>query len=43
MNGPQLFDSMFADDTDGQTLKEMPGVDEILAVYPFYETRFLSL
>lgn len=30
MNGPHLFESMYSEDAEGQKLKEMPGVDEIL-------------
>jgi hypothetical protein len=36
LNGPQLFDSMYADDADGQKLNQMPGVDEMIQSYPFY-------
>ncbi|KAL8623453.1 hypothetical protein ACOMHN_061966 [Nucella lapillus] len=30
LDGPHLFDSMYSEDAEGQKLKEMPGVDEIL-------------
>lgn len=33
MNGPHLFESMYSEDAEGQKLKEMPGVDEILVVF----------
>lgn len=33
MDGPHLFESMYSDDVEGQRLKEMPGVDEILVVF----------
>ena len=35
MNGPDLFESMYADDTEGKKMKEMPGVDELVTTYPF--------
>lgn len=35
MNGPSLFDSMYDEDAEGKKLNEMPGVDELLIVYPF--------
>ena len=34
MDGPSLFDSMYSDDTEGKKLKEMPGVEELVIVYP---------
>lgn len=36
LNGPDLFESMYADDTEGKKLKEMPGVDELVTTYPLY-------
>jgi len=34
LNGPDLFESMYADDTEGKKMKEMPGVDELVTTYP---------
>ncbi|PVD37412.1 hypothetical protein C0Q70_00002 [Pomacea canaliculata] len=34
LNGPSLFQSMYAEDAEGQKLEDMPGVDELLVVYP---------
>ncbi|XP_071507614.1 dynein regulatory complex subunit 3-like [Diadema antillarum] len=33
LDGPHLFDSMFADDPEASKLAALPGVDELLAVY----------
>ncbi|KAI0241391.1 Dynein regulatory complex subunit 3 [Lamellibrachia satsuma] len=33
LNGPQLFESMYADDVEGQKLSKMPGVPEMLQIY----------
>ena len=33
LNGPYLFDGMYAEDAEGQKLAAMPGVDEIMIVY----------
>ncbi|KAK7484639.1 hypothetical protein BaRGS_00024047, partial [Batillaria attramentaria] len=30
LDGPQLFESMYSEDAEGQKLEEMPGVDEII-------------
>ena len=35
MDGPTLFESMYSDDAEGQKMKEMPGVDELMMIYPF--------
>ena len=35
MDGPSLFESMYSDDSEGQKMKEMPGVDELMMIYPF--------
>ena len=35
MDGPSLFESMYSDDAEGQKMKEMPGVDELMMIYPF--------
>ena len=32
---PQLFESMYAEDAEGQKLNKMPAVDEMLLGYPF--------
>lgn len=42
LNGPYLFDTMFEEDPDASKLAALPGVDELLAVYPLYN-RTLSL
>ena len=34
MDGPSLFESMYSDDAEGQKMKEMPGVDELMMLYP---------
>ena len=34
LNGPQLFESMYAEDVEGQKLGKMPGVSEMLDIYP---------
>ena len=34
MDGPSLFESMYSDDAEGQRMKEMPGVDELMMIYP---------
>ncbi len=33
LNGPYLFDAMYAEDAEGQKLNSMPGVDELMMVY----------
>ena len=43
MDGPDLFDGMYADDTGGKKLKEMPGVDDLMITYPLHiHTYFFS-
>ncbi|KAL4240950.1 Dynein regulatory complex subunit 3 [Mactra antiquata] len=37
LNGPDLFEGMYADDTEGKKLKEMPGVDELIFDYGLQE------
>ena len=37
MDGPHLFEAMYSEDAEGQKLKEMPGVDELLVVYPLLQ------
>jgi len=34
LNGSQLFDSMYEDDSDGQKINKVPGVEELFASYP---------
>ena len=34
LNGCQLFDAMYADDTEGQKLNGIPGFEETVAAYP---------
>jgi len=34
LSGPYLFESMYAEDAEGHKLKMIPGVDELLLVYP---------
>lgn len=33
MDGPSLFESMYSDDAEGQKMKEMPGVDELMMIF----------
>ncbi len=33
LNGSHLFDSLYEEDSEGQKLSSMPGVDELLLVY----------
>ena len=33
LDGPQLFDSLYAEDAEGQKLNFMPGVEEMVLVY----------
>ncbi|KAK6171385.1 hypothetical protein SNE40_019585 [Patella caerulea] len=40
LDGSSLFDSMYAEDSDGQRLNEMPGVDELLAGF---KEKFLGV
>ena len=35
LNGSQLFDSMYEDDTDGKKVNKVPAVAELLVSYPF--------
>ncbi|XDV13736.1 hypothetical protein PO909_002083 [Leuciscus waleckii] len=35
LNGPQLFDSMFAEDPHAEKLALLPGIDTLLETYPF--------
>jgi hypothetical protein len=35
MNGPDLFEQMYAEDKEGQKLNEMPGLEDQLHRYPF--------
>ena len=35
LNGPYLFESMYAEDAEGQKLNHMPGVPDMLIGYPF--------
>ncbi|KAL1277648.1 hypothetical protein QQF64_024321 [Cirrhinus molitorella] len=37
LNGPQLFDSMFADDPDAENLALLPGMEALLESYPCQE------
>ena len=34
LNGPFLFDSMYAEDVEGSQLSHLPGVGELLQTYP---------
>lgn len=36
LNGPQLFDSMFADDIEASKLAHLPGVATLLESYPSF-------
>ena len=40
MDGPSLFESMYSDDAEGQRMKEMPGVDELMMIYPLKTISF---
>ncbi|XP_074648163.1 dynein regulatory complex subunit 3-like [Tubulanus polymorphus] len=40
LNGPYLFDSLFAEDAEGQKLNTMPGVDESLITY---KEKFIAI
>lgn len=40
LNGPQLFESMYADDPEGQKLNMMPGVADLLVAY---KDKFTSI
>lgn len=40
LNGPQLFDSMYAEDVEGQKLNKMPGLPEMLQIY---RDRFMMI
>lgn len=33
LDGPQLFEGMYAEDSEGQKLNAMPGVDELILVF----------
>ena len=35
LNGSELFESMYADDSEGQKLGFMPSVEELILEYPF--------
>ena len=43
MNGPTLFEGMYADDTEGKKMKEMPGVDELVMTYPCSSLQCVNL
>jgi len=36
LNGPQLFESMYAEDSDGQKINKLPAAEELLLSYPLY-------
>lgn len=36
LDGPQLFDSMYAEDVEGKKLGNIPGFEEALLRYPFW-------
>lgn len=40
MNGPDLFEQMYAEDKEGQKLNEMPGLEDQLHRYPFWHLSF---
>lgn len=40
MNGPDLFEQMYAEDKEGQKLNEMPGLEDQLHRYPFWHLFF---
>jgi len=43
LNGPWLFDSMYADDPEAEKLAALPGMEELLASYPYkqaYRNRY---
>lgn len=35
LNGPWLFDSMYVDDPEAGKLAALPGMEELLAAYPY--------
>ena len=35
LNGPWLFDNMYADDPEAEKLAALPGMEELLAGYPY--------
>lgn len=35
LNGPWLFDSMYTDDPEAEKLAALPGMEELLAAYPY--------
>lgn len=42
MNGPDLFEQMYSEDSEGQKLNEMPGIEDLLIGYPLYK-HFVSM
>lgn len=43
LNGPQLFDSMFAEDPDAEKLALLPGMEALLKTYPYYEWQNIEI
>ena len=43
LNGPQLFESMYAEDAEGQKLGKMPGVSEMLDIYPCHSRILIGV
>lgn len=43
LNGPQLFDSMFAEDPDAEKLALLPGMEALLETYPCYEWQNMQI
>ncbi len=39
LNGPQLFNSMFDEDPDGEKLALLPGMEALLESYPCQECQ----
>lgn len=35
LDGSYLFDAMFNEDTEAPKLLKLPGVDELMTIYPF--------
>ena len=42
LDGSYLFDAMFSEDTEAPKLLKLPGVDELMTLYPFSLVNKLS-
>lgn len=43
LNGPHLFDSMFADDAEASKLAHLPGMPALLETYPYPPKHLLKI